>query len=103
MTWIVDIMMPMHNFIGYICSYSKISGNLWQQYRDKSILNNSNISEYDANNTTTESFKLKEKQQDKQVTIQVDVAPQKISQDFRSKNIDKIRNNFIEEEEVKID
>ena len=31
----VDIVIPMHNLIEYSDSYSKISGSLWQNYKDE--------------------------------------------------------------------
>ena len=30
----IDIVMPMYNLIEYSDSYSKISGSLWQYYKD---------------------------------------------------------------------
>ena len=30
----IDIVMPMYNLIEYSSNYSKISGSLWQYYKD---------------------------------------------------------------------
>ena len=35
--------MPMYNLIEYSENYSKISGNLWQYYRDEPFINNNAI------------------------------------------------------------
>ena len=45
----IDIVMPMYNLIEYSGNYSKISGSLWQYYKDDP---NNNI-------TNSESFKFK--------------------------------------------
>ena len=31
----IDVVMPMYNLIEYSHNYSKISGSLWQYYRDE--------------------------------------------------------------------
>ena len=35
--------MPMHNLIEYSDIYSKISGSLWQYYRDEPALDNNGV------------------------------------------------------------
>ena len=35
----IDVVMPMYNLIEYSDVYSKISGSLWQYYRDVPALN----------------------------------------------------------------
>ena len=45
----IDIVMPMYNLIEYSDNYSKISGSLWQYYKDEP---NDNL-------TDSESFKSK--------------------------------------------
>ena len=45
----IDIVMPMHNLIEYVDNYAKISGSLWQYYRDEP---NDNLAD-------SESFKSK--------------------------------------------
>ena len=43
--------MPMCNLIEYSDAYSKTSGSLWQQYREKSALdNNGNIIDFSDDN-----------------------------------------------------
>ena len=51
--------MPMYNFIEYSDAYSKISGSLWQYYRDEPALDN-NIIDFPANKNNSVSFKLKQ-------------------------------------------
>ena len=51
--------MPMYNFTEYSDAYSKISGSLWQYYRDEPALDN-NIIDFPANNNNSVSFKLKQ-------------------------------------------
>ena len=52
--------MSLYNLIEYNDIYSKTSGILW---RDEPAINvaNSNIVDFNAANTTTNSFKIKEK------------------------------------------
>ena len=45
----IDLVMPMYNSIEYSDNYSKISGSLWQYYRD----------DLNDNVTQSESFKYK--------------------------------------------
>ena len=35
--------MPLYNLIEYSDNYSKISGSLWQPYRDEPALDNNNV------------------------------------------------------------
>ena len=53
--------MLMYNLVEYSHEYSKTSGNLWQYCRDEPALNNFEIAEFNADNATTDSFKLKQK------------------------------------------
>ena len=39
----IDVVMPIDNLIEYSDIYSKISGSLWQCYRDESALNDDNV------------------------------------------------------------
>ena len=56
----IDLVMPMYNLIEYSDVYSKISGSLWQYYRDEPTLdNNNNIIDFPANNNNSISFKFK--------------------------------------------
>ena len=59
----INVLMPMLNLIEDTDNYRKTSGILWQNYRDKPVINvtNGNIDHFDAANTTTDSFKNKEK------------------------------------------
>ena len=53
-------VMPMYNLIEYGDNYSKISGSLWQYYRDKPALgNNGNIIDSLNDNNNSISFKFK--------------------------------------------
>ena len=36
----IDVVMPMHNLIGYSNNYSKTSGSLWEYCRDEPVINN---------------------------------------------------------------
>ena len=58
----VDAVMPMYNLTGYCDNYSKTSGILWQYSRDEPAINvaNSNVVDFNANNATADSFKIKE-------------------------------------------
>ena len=52
--------MPIYNLIEYSDAYSKISGSLWQYYRDEPALDtNSNIIDFPANNNNSVSLKFK--------------------------------------------
>ena len=64
----IDVVMPMYNLLEYSDNYSEISGSLWQQYRDKPVLNSGDIDEFNDNNTS-DKVKFKEKIMGKQVTI----------------------------------
>ena len=57
-----DVVMPMYNLIKYSNKYSKTSGILKQYCRDKPTLDDAsdNISHFNANNATTNPFKVKE-------------------------------------------
>ena len=55
-----DVVIPMHNLIEYGDNYSKISGILWQYYRDEPDLgNNGNIIDSPNDNNSSISFKFK--------------------------------------------
>ena len=54
----IDVVMSMYNLIEYSYNYLKISGSLWQYYREKPTLgNNGNIIDFsnDNNNNTISS------------------------------------------------
>ena len=56
----IDIVMPMYNLIECSDAYSKISGSLWQYYRDEPALDaNDGIIDCPANNNNIDSFKFK--------------------------------------------
>ena len=56
----IDLVMPMYNLIEHSNVYLKISGSLWQYYRDEPTLdNNNNIIDFPANNNNSISFKFK--------------------------------------------
>ena len=53
--------MPMYTLIEYSDTYSNTSGNLWQYYRDKPALDNSNnIINFLANNNNSILSKFKQ-------------------------------------------
>ena len=53
--------MPIYNLIEYSDAYSKISGSLWQYYRDKAALDaNSNIIDFPADSNNSISFQFKQ-------------------------------------------
>ena len=54
-----DAGMAMYNLIQYSNNYSKISGNLFQYYRDKPALNNDGAIVNFADKYATDSFKFK--------------------------------------------
>ena len=54
----------MYNLLEYSDNYSEISGSLWQQYRDKPVLNSGDIAEFNDN-----KVKFKEKIMGKQVKM----------------------------------
>ena len=57
----IDVVIPMYTLIGYSNNYSKRSWSLWQYYRDKPVLDdNGNIIDF-TDNSTSDSFKIKEK------------------------------------------
>ena len=54
----IDVVMPMYNLIEYSDIYSKISGNLWQCYRDEATLHGNDIDfPVDCNNSILLKFK----------------------------------------------
>ena len=58
----IDVVMPMYNLIEYSDNYSKTSGISWQYCRDEPALDANNaIVDFNAANTSTNSFKLKAK------------------------------------------
>ena len=57
----IDVM-SMYNLIEYSDNYSKTSGILWQYCKDEQALDvNNAISDFNAENATTDSFNIKEK------------------------------------------
>ena len=59
----IDIVMPMYNLIEYSYHYLKKSGILWQYYRDEPYIIQAydKIADFIADNTITDSFRIKEK------------------------------------------
>ena len=57
----IDVVMPMYNLTEYSNNYLEISGILWECCRDEPALNNDAIVDLTADNTITDSFKIKEK------------------------------------------
>ena len=54
----IDVVMPMYNLIEISDIYSKISGNLWQYYRDEATLHGNDIDfPVDWNNSILLKFK----------------------------------------------
>ena len=54
--------MSMYNLIEYGDNYSKTSGILWQYCRDElALATNGNIADFNTDNSTTNSFKIKQK------------------------------------------
>ena len=51
--------MPIYGLIEYSDNHSKTSESLWEYCRDEPVLNNVDIAEFNANNTTTELVKFK--------------------------------------------
>ena len=60
---LLDVVRPMYNLVEYSDNYSKTSGILWQYYRDEPAINvcNGNFVDFNAANATTDSFKIKQK------------------------------------------
>ena len=57
----IDIVMSMYNLIEYIDAYSKISGILWQYYRDEPALDaNGEIIDFPANSNNIALFNFKQ-------------------------------------------
>ena len=58
----IVVVMPMYCVIEYSDIYTKISGSLWQYYRDEPALHNNDIIiDFPADNNNSISFKFKEK------------------------------------------
>ena len=58
----IDAVMPMYNLIEYSDNYSKISGILWQFYRDVPAVNDDGaIADFIVENTNIRPFNLKVK------------------------------------------
>ena len=54
----LDVVMPMHNLLGYSKNYRKTIGSLWNYYRDEP--DNTPATDYNADPiTNSESFKYK--------------------------------------------
>ena len=54
--------MSMYNLIEYSDYYSKISGTLWQYCWDQPVISDDGaIVDFTVDNSTTDSFKIKEK------------------------------------------
>ena len=66
----IDVVMSMYNLIEYSDNYLKKSGILWKYCRGKPAINdaNGNTVDFNADNTTTDSFNLKAKITVKQAT-----------------------------------
>ena len=60
----IDVVRPMYHLIEYIDNYSKKSGVLWQYCRDEPALDANNaITDFTADNATTDLFKTNNRQQ----------------------------------------
>ena len=58
----IDVVMSICSLVESSVNYSKISGSLWQYYRDEPILNNDNsIIDFPANNIISAFFKFEQK------------------------------------------
>ena len=58
----IDVVMPMYNSIEYSDNYSKISGSLWQYYRDEPALTDAgDIKNFHADDNNSASVKFKQK------------------------------------------
>ena len=59
----IDAVIPIYILIEHSDNYSKTSEILWQYCRDKPAINDAhgNIVDFNADNDTTDSFKIKEK------------------------------------------
>ena len=58
----IAVVMPVYNLIEYIDSYLKTSGIFWQYCADQPTLTaNGNIANFNTDNASTDSFKIKEK------------------------------------------
>ena len=51
----------MYNLIEYRDNYSKAFGTLWQYCRDELVLDGHTIIDFNADNVTTASFKIKDR------------------------------------------
>ena len=60
---LLDVVRSMYNLVEYSDNYSKTSGILWQYCRDEPAINvyNGTIVDFNAGNATTNSFKIKQK------------------------------------------
>ena len=56
-----DIVMSTYKLIKYSAKYSKMSGILWQYYRDEPALAANAVIDFIVANAITDSFKIKEK------------------------------------------
>ena len=58
----IDVVMPMHSLAEYSDIFLKVSGNLWEYYRDEPALNNHDATtDFPADNNNSVLFKFKEK------------------------------------------
>ena len=57
----IDIVMPRYNFIEYSDNYAKTTESLWQYCKDIPVRNANGYIAIFAENSTTDSFKFKEK------------------------------------------
>ena len=55
----IDVVMPMYNLIEHSNNYSKISGRLWQYYRDETALTNAGAVDNFPRNSALFKFKQK--------------------------------------------
>ena len=58
----IDVIMPIYILVEYSDNYSKISGSLWQYYRDEPSLTAANtIEDFTGADHYSKSFKFKQK------------------------------------------
>ena len=69
----IDVVMPMYNLIEYSDNYSKTSGISWQYCRDEPAIDAAycNIVDFNADNGTTDSLKIKEKRTGKTGNVDI--------------------------------
>ena len=67
----IDVLMSIHNLIKYVDKYFKKSRILWQYCRDEPTIGaaNSTIVDFNADNDSTDSFKIEEKIEVKEAAV----------------------------------